>query len=80
MDEIRNQEWNYNPKIPIENNPLFSFPFLPKKIIKKHGAVSVQCCLSMVNNLSKISKSKLCISGDLKSATTDFFPRFKPFQ
>ena len=35
---------------------------VPKKIIDKHGAVSVQCCLSMVNNLSKISKSKLCIS------------------
>jgi len=35
---------------------------VPKKIIKKYGAVSVQCCLSMVNNLSKISKSKICIS------------------
>ena len=35
---------------------------VPKKIIKKNGAVSVQCCLSMVNNLSKISKSKVCIS------------------
>ena len=35
---------------------------IAKKIIQKHGAVSVQCCLSMVNNLSKISKSKLCIS------------------
>ena len=35
---------------------------VPKKIIQKHGAVSVQCCLSMVNNLYKISKSKLCIS------------------
>ena len=35
---------------------------IPKKIIQKHGAVSVQCCLSMVNNLSKISKSKFCIS------------------
>ena len=35
---------------------------VPKKIIEKHGAVSVQCCLSMVNNLSKISKSKFCIS------------------
>ena len=33
-----------------------------KKIIKKNGAVSVQCCLAMVNNLSKISKAKLCIS------------------
>jgi nicotinamide-nucleotide amidase len=35
---------------------------VPKKIIKKYGAVSIQCCLSMVNNLYKISKSKLCIS------------------
>ena len=33
-----------------------------KQIIKKHGAVSIQCCLSMVNNLSKISKSNICIS------------------
>ena len=35
---------------------------IQKKIIQKYGAVSVQCCLSMVNNLSKISKSKICIS------------------
>ena len=35
---------------------------VPKKIIQKHGAVSVQCCLSMVNNLSKISKSNIAIS------------------
>ncbi len=35
---------------------------VPKKIIEKHGAVSMQCCLSMVNNLSKISKSKVCVS------------------
>ena len=35
---------------------------VPKKIIKKHGAVSIQCCLSMINNLSKISKSKICVS------------------
>ena len=35
---------------------------VPKKIIKKYGAVSVQCCLSMINNLSKISKSKICVS------------------
>ena len=33
-----------------------------QKIIKKYGAVSNQCCLAMVNNLSKISKSKVCIS------------------
>ena len=35
---------------------------IPKQIIKKNGAVSIQCCLAMVNNLSKISKSKVCIS------------------
>ena len=35
---------------------------VPEKIIKKFGAVSVQCCLAMVNNLSKISKSKVCVS------------------
>ena len=35
---------------------------VPNKIIKKYGAVSVQCCLSMVNNLSKISKSQINIS------------------
>ena len=35
---------------------------VPKKIILKYGAVSIQCCLSMVNNLNKISKSKVCVS------------------
>jgi nicotinamide-nucleotide amidase len=35
---------------------------VPKKIIKKYGSVSMQCCLAMVNNLSKISKSKVCLS------------------
>ena len=35
---------------------------VPKKIINKYGAVSVQCCLAMVNNLSKISKAKACVS------------------
>ena len=34
---------------------------VPRKIIKKYGAVSVQCCLAMVNNLNKISKSEVCI-------------------
>ena len=35
---------------------------VPQKLIKKYGAVSVQCCLAMVNNLSKISNSKACVS------------------
>ena len=35
---------------------------VPQKIIKIYGSVSVQCCLAMVNNLSKISNSKVCVS------------------
>ena len=35
---------------------------VPKKIIQKNGSVSIQCCLSMVNNLSQISKSKMSVS------------------
>ena len=33
-----------------------------KNIIKKYGAVSHQCCLAMVNNLSKISKANINVS------------------
>ena len=33
-----------------------------KKILSKYGAVSEKCCLAMVNNLSKISKSNICVS------------------
>jgi len=35
---------------------------IPKQIIKKHGAVSKQCCFSMIKNLSKICKSNIYIS------------------
>ena len=33
-----------------------------KNIIKKYGAVSKECCKSMVQNLSNISKSKINVS------------------
>jgi nicotinamide-nucleotide amidase len=33
-----------------------------KKIIKKYGAVSKECCKSMVQNLTRISKSKINVS------------------
>ena len=33
-----------------------------KKIIEKYGSVSPQCCRSMVQNLSKLSKSKINVS------------------
>ena len=35
---------------------------VPNKIIKKDGAVSEECCLSMGKNLSKISKANISIS------------------
>ena len=35
---------------------------VPKKIISKYGAVSKECCLSMVKNLSKISKANISVS------------------
>ena len=35
---------------------------VPKKIIKQYGSVSKECCLSMVKNLYKISKSSVCVS------------------
>ena len=48
--------------VTYSNQAKMSILKVPKKIIQKHGAVSIQCCLSMVNNLSKISKSKMCVS------------------
>ena len=35
---------------------------VPKNIISKYGAVSKECCLSMVKNLSKISKANISVS------------------
>ena len=35
---------------------------VPNKIIEKYGAVSEECCLSMVENLSKISQANISIS------------------
>ena len=48
--------------VTYSNQAKLSVLKVPKKIIQKHGAVSIQCCLSMVNNLSKISKGKVCVS------------------
>ena len=48
--------------VTYSNQTKMSILKVPKKTIQKHGAVSIQCCLSMVNNLSKISKTKVCVS------------------
>jgi len=48
--------------VTYSNQAKMSILKVPKKIIQKHGAVSIQCCLSMLNNLSKISKSNIAVS------------------
>ena len=48
--------------VTYSNQAKISILKVPQKIIKKYGSVSVQCCLAMLNNLSKISKSKVCVS------------------
>ena len=35
---------------------------VPKKVITKYGSVSRECCLSMVKNISKISKANISVS------------------
>ena len=35
---------------------------IPKSVIKKNGAVSYEACLSMVKNLSRISKTNISVS------------------
>ena len=48
--------------ITYSNQAKIKFLKVNKDIIKKYGAVSHECCLSMVNNLSKISKANINVS------------------
>ena len=48
--------------VTYSNNAKVKLLKVPKKTITKYGAVSYETCLSMVKNLSKISKSKISIS------------------
>ena len=48
--------------VTYSNNAKVKLLQVPKKTITKHGAVSYETCLSMVKNLSKISKSNISIS------------------
>ena len=48
--------------ITYSNKAKISILKVPKKIIAKYGAVSKECCLSMVKNLSKISKANISVS------------------
>ena len=48
--------------VTYSNNAKIDILKVPKKIISKYGAVSNECCLSMVKNLSKISKANISVS------------------
>ena len=48
--------------ITYSNNAKVKLLNVPKKTITKYGAVSYETCLSMVKNLSKISRSNISIS------------------
>ena len=48
--------------VTYSNDSKISILNVPKKIINKYGAVSEECCLSMVKNLAKISKSQINVS------------------
>ena len=48
--------------ITYSNQAKIKFLNVNKNIIKKYGAVSHECCLAMVNNLSKISKAHINVS------------------
>ena len=48
--------------VTYSNNAKVKLLKVPKKTITKYGAVSSETCLSMVKNLSKISRSNISIS------------------
>ena len=48
--------------ITYSNNAKINILNVNKKIIDRYGAVSYECCRSMVENLSKLSKSKINVS------------------
>ena len=48
--------------VTYSNQSKISILKVPKKIIRKHGAVSYESCLSMVKNLNKISKTNISVS------------------
>ena len=48
--------------VTYSNQAKIKFLKVNKNIIKKNGAVSYECCLAMVNNLSKISKANINVS------------------
>ena len=48
--------------VTYSNQAKIKFLKINRNIIRKYGSVSYECCLAMVNNLSKISKANINIS------------------
>ncbi len=48
--------------ITYSNQAKIKFLKVNKNVIRKYGAVSHECCLAMVNNLSSISKANINVS------------------
>jgi PncC family amidohydrolase len=48
--------------VTYSNQAKIKFLKVNKNIVKKYGAVSHECCLEMVNRLSKISKAHINVS------------------
>ena len=48
--------------ITYSNNSKFNILNINRKVIDRYGAVSQECCKAMVENLSKLSKSKINLS------------------
>ena len=48
--------------VTYSNQSKISILKVPKSIIRKNGAVSYEACLSMVKNLSRISKTNISVS------------------
>ena len=48
--------------VTYSNQSKISILKVPKNVIRKHGAVSYETCLSMVKNLSKISRTNISVS------------------
>ena len=48
--------------VPYSNQSKIKVLKIPKKIIRKYGAVSKQVCLAMAKNVSKIGKTSMSVS------------------
>ena len=65
--------------ITYSNNAKINILNVKKKLIDRYGAVSQECCRSMVENLSKLSKSKYNIINVLSDVNVPGILEIYPF-